>query len=575
MTVAVEVERAGASSGKGRAWPPWASWSVAVGVPTLLVAAHSLVYGQWLVDDAGITFAYARSIATGAGPVLQPGVPPVEGYSNPAWLALLVVGRWFGLFDRGTWFGIPDLVAFPKAVALACCAGMIAGFHTVSRLVSPRPVLVTVAAGAITAAVPSFVIWSMSGLENPLLAVTVVTLAAVLARGMVSGTLLESRTAAVCGALAALAALTRPDGLIYAAAFPTVVVLLRPGGLRGAGRSVGVSLGAFAVPVGLYELFRVREFGDWLPNTARAKGQTLPGLASLDQPGGLLAYFGWLLAVVAVGVVVWALSGRSAIPSTTRTVVQVLLILLGSGVVAFAVLAPDWMPQYRFATVVWPLVALTATVAVAEVLPSLSRRRRLLVGSLVVVALVASAASWMGDAATHRARPTSPLCYVAVEDGYLVNSYAALLGVQEGTLLASNAGGTGLTSRLQLLDLAGLADSRIARYWATGNRKGLVDYVFDEAQPTFVKLWVGWGGPLRSALERDPRLLRDYVLVFAPEPGSGVWVRRDAAGLTPGGLAAARAFAATAFPQRTRGYGPGTGWPCPSRLVPASYVPAG
>lgn len=569
MTSAVELDETGTPPEPARGRPRWAPWLVAVGLPTLLVAAHALVYGSWLVDDAGITFAYARSIATGAGPVLQPGAPPVEGYSNPAWLALLVLGRWLGLFDHGSWFGVSDLVAFPKALAIGCSAGMFAGFHAVSRLVSTRPVLLTVAAGAITAAVPSFVIWSMSGLENPLFAVSVVTLAAVLVRGVITGELLEQRTAAVCGALAALAALTRPDGLIYAAAFPVVAVLLGSRGLRGAGRSVATSLGAFAVPVGLYELWRVREFGDWLPNTARAKGQTLPGVAAFDQPGGLLSYLGWLLALVAVGAVVSVLVGRS----TTRSVVQVLLIPLGLGVVAFAVLTPDWMPQYRFATVVWPLAALTTTVAVAEVLPGLARRGRLLVGGVVVVALVVSAGSWVRDAATHRAGPTSPLCYVAVEDGYLVNSYAALLGVRQGTLLASNAGGTALTSQLQLVDLAGLADAHMARYWATGDRAGLVDHVFDEVKPTFIKLWAGWGGPLRRDLEHDPRLLRDYLLVFAPDPQSGVWVRRDAAGLTPDGVAAARGFAATAFPQKTGGYGPGTGWPCPSRLVPASYVP--
>ncbi len=117
MTSAVEVDETGTPSVPARGWPRWASWLVAIGLPTLLVAAHALVYGLWLVDDAGITFAYARSIAAGAGPVLQPGAPPVEGYSNPAWLALLVLGRWLGLFDHSTWFGVPDLVAYPKALA--------------------------------------------------------------------------------------------------------------------------------------------------------------------------------------------------------------------------------------------------------------------------------------------------------------------------------------------------------------------------------------------------------------------------------------------------------------------------
>ena len=98
-------------------------WLLPVGVPTVLVALQMQLYGRWIVDDAATTFAYARSLAAGEGAVLQPGANPVEGYSNPAWLAVLVLGRWLGLFDRGTWFGVPDLVVFPKFVALLCCAG--------------------------------------------------------------------------------------------------------------------------------------------------------------------------------------------------------------------------------------------------------------------------------------------------------------------------------------------------------------------------------------------------------------------------------------------------------------------
>ena len=36
------------------------------------------------IDDAGISFSYARNFALGDGLVSQPGFPPVEGFSNPA-----------------------------------------------------------------------------------------------------------------------------------------------------------------------------------------------------------------------------------------------------------------------------------------------------------------------------------------------------------------------------------------------------------------------------------------------------------------------------------------------------------
>jgi hypothetical protein len=95
---------------------------------TALIVGHALYYGQWVVDDAAITFSYARNLADGHGLVLQPGAAPVEGYSNPAWLVLFAVGKLLGLFDRGSIFGSPDYVVYPKVLATVCCAGIVAGF---------------------------------------------------------------------------------------------------------------------------------------------------------------------------------------------------------------------------------------------------------------------------------------------------------------------------------------------------------------------------------------------------------------------------------------------------------------
>ena len=202
-----------------------ADTAVAVGVPTVLVGFHLLVYGRWIVDDAGITMAYARSIATGAGPVIQPGAAVSEGWSDPAWLALLVVGRWLGLFDHGAWFGVPDLVAFPKLLGLLCAAGIFWAFHQVTMRVSRSPVTLTVLAGTLTAAAPPFVVWIGSGLENPLIALAVVLLAARLVTAALDGRLLDTRVAVACGLLAGLAALTRPDGAVYLLAHPLAVLV--------------------------------------------------------------------------------------------------------------------------------------------------------------------------------------------------------------------------------------------------------------------------------------------------------------------------------------------------------------
>ncbi len=57
------------------------------------------MFGAWQIDDAGISFAYARNLALGHGLVAQPGVIPVEGYSNPLWVFLLAAFSVVRLFD--------------------------------------------------------------------------------------------------------------------------------------------------------------------------------------------------------------------------------------------------------------------------------------------------------------------------------------------------------------------------------------------------------------------------------------------------------------------------------------------
>ena len=507
--------------------PPaqWRRGVIAAGLPTVVTAMHSAFYGQWIVDDAGLSFAYARSFASGAGPVLQPGADAVEGYSNPAWVALLTVGRWLRLFDHGTWFGLPDLVAFPKLVGLLCCFGIFAAMFAIATTVTRRPVAVTVVAGSLTAMIPSFVIWTASGLENGLFALVVVALAAVLVRAASAARLCSTETAVVTGALAALAALTRPDGIVYVAAFPIAVLLTaNRTDVREALRACAKSVGAFAVPVAGYLIWRLVTFGDYLPNTARAKGQALPGLRDVNDAAALVGYAGWLSVILGVAAVVVAVSRRSP----TRTALGMLLVPLALALAAFAMLRPDWMAQFRFATPVWPLAALAVTLAVIQVWPGAPARTKWLSAVLTLVAVASSISGLWASEKAFRAEPTVGVCNVAQNAGYLFNGYADIVRVRDGSLLAVDGGGSSLTSRLRFIDLSGLADRRIARFWQDHDMRGLRDHVFDNVRPTFIKMFSGWAERDLLGLARDPRMGRDYVLLFAGAPGGGDWVRRDA-----------------------------------------------
>ena len=398
--------------------------SISVLVGTALIAVHASFYGNWMIDDAAITFAYSRNLADGFGPVLQPGVEPVEGFSNPVWMVLLALGKLVGLFDHGTIFGVPDYILFPKGLALLCCMAILVLVYVGAKRLTPRPALVTLIAGTALAANPSFVIWCFSGLENSVYALTVTALAVVTLCGVNSGTLLSAKIAMSTGALAALAGLSRPDGVIYAAAFPIVVALFtRRGGVPQAIRAVLLSAAGFVVPFGGYLLFRWIEYGRLLPNTAVAKAQPLPTITDVAKAGTVLQYAGWLL--VAVAIVCLALVMQK--PSRLRAGVVALLVPFALSVIAFCILQADWMGQFRFATPIWALGALGGAIVVVETLRNARIRGRILLTVTLVVAATSSISGFYTQGKSYRAVPKTPFCSVVERDARVTNGVADLL----------------------------------------------------------------------------------------------------------------------------------------------------
>ncbi|MFG2496600.1 hypothetical protein ACGFSB_00015 [Streptomyces sp. NPDC048441] len=505
--------------------PPPHRWAdpAAVALMTLLIAWRGSALGQWIVDDAAITFAYARSVDEGLGPVQQPGADPVEGYSNPAWLALLLVGRRLGLFDRGALLGVSDLVLYPKAIALLCTAGVLACVAVAARAVLPgRAWAVTTVAGVVLAANLSYVAWSISGLENPLYALTAAATGALLVRGAVRGTLLRPAVAATAGAIALLAALTRPDGAVLAAAYPvTVLLFLRGDALARAARAVALSCGTFALPYAAFLLWRRATFGIWVPNTAVAKAQKPPELSQLAATGELLTYGGWALALIGAACAGIAL----ARPGTPRRALTALLVPLALTLIAYGVLGRDWMPLYRFATPVWVLAATAFALAAVTAWGGQRPRARALIGSALSCALLLSAA---GQAAQNRGfvhRPTLSMCFVAERYGHTFNAYATYLGLRDATVALPDIGGTLLTSRLRVVDIAGLTDRRVADAYARADKSALRHYVLNEVRPELLHVHAAWTA--KSGLT-TPRLAAAGYVPLYREGNGGDFVRADA-----------------------------------------------
>ncbi|MET7923590.1 hypothetical protein ABZT43_06260 [Streptomyces sp. NPDC005349] len=514
----------------------WAD-PAAVLAATALIAVRAAGLGRWIVDDAAVTFAYARSIDEGLGPVQLPGASPVEGYSNPAWLALMAVGRRLGLFDHGAFLGVSDLVLYPKALALLCTAGTLACVAWAARAVVPgRAWAVTLLAGAALATNLSYVAWSFSGLENPLYGLTAAGTGAVLVRAVARGGLTAPRTAVTAAAIALLAALTRPDGAVLMAAYPLVLALFVRRDLARSVRALALHAGVVAVPYGAFLLWRHAVFGLWVPNTAVAKAQQTPELAQLAQTGDLLTYAGWAFALIGA-LCAGAVLAR---PGTARRALVALLVPLLLSLLAYGVLGRDWMALYRFATPVWVLAAAVAALSAVALWEAEGVRGRAVLVMALSGALVLAHTGQAAREASFKAHPTLSMCFVAERYGQVFNTYAERLGLRQATVALPDLGGTLLTTRLRVLDLAGLTDRRIADAYASGDMRALRDHVLRAERPELLHVHGAWVNKPGLTVAR----LADagYVPLYRQQNG-GDFVRADAVH-DPARIAAVRAWAA-------------------------------
>src|SRR5690348_6795119 len=96
-TLRVSLQFIGTSSARARL-RLIVTLSLAAAPGFALFVIHGLRFGGWLIDDAGISFAYARNLAAGAGLVAQAGHAPVEGFSNPLWTLLIALLTYLKVF---------------------------------------------------------------------------------------------------------------------------------------------------------------------------------------------------------------------------------------------------------------------------------------------------------------------------------------------------------------------------------------------------------------------------------------------------------------------------------------------
>lgn len=507
-----------------------ASWAVCI-TPMLIYAFLAYPLRGWITDDAGISFAYARNLATGFGLVSQPGVPPVEGYSNPLWVFLMSIAFKLRVFHL---YATPKILSFILVgLSFAMISRLLLTFVTRSFWIISS-VLVSLAINA------SFVIWTTSGLENALYLFLMVSLFSILA-SFVTDTNGRNRQALFAGLIAGAIGITRPEGAVYVMLFPITRPMLK---------TIAVYMAGFTLIFGGHLLFRWLYFGNLYPNTYYAKGgptwtdlwpalrlQGDFGLRFWDLMSG---YFGarWRL-IPAVGVF---LGGAGlCIQRRSRPFLVLLWCFSFLATYLYVLLPLDWMGEFRFATlsIVWAYVTMGALIAMAFDRMRDFRFARY-APTLATAAVVGfTVREHLPRFQQNYSAPTVPFANVASLYGHTFNRLADRVSVQRPSLLLPDVGGTLYESKLRIYDLGMLCDREIARTLEK-DLPSFHDYIFEKARPTFIHTHGSW--TWRAKFEEDPRFRRDYLAIrewpdkwilknFNQTMHSGDFVRRDA---TPG-----------------------------------------
>jgi hypothetical protein len=485
--------------------------------PAIVAFAARWATAPHPIDDAYITFRYARNLAEGVGLVYNPG-EWVLGTTTPLWAAILALGYRFGF---------SDLAAMATAVSAVCdaaTAGILASL--VLRFTGRWPVAAVV--GLAWALNPMSIAFAVGGMETSLFVLACVSALSLCAWG---------RYHLLAAALAGLTALIRPEGLLLSA----VVVGWQV--VRDRRLPVLSSLTA-AAPVGVAAVLLVSRYGSPLPHSLAAKQVAYQGAwpltnaMALVMQAGLPGWSTYFLAVVpAVVALPLALTGCATL---------VYLVRLGLPWLTWHGLA--WQPFVGFALLYMAFYALVGLrgvrlfpwylvpLAPFFLLGATAGLARL--GSARAPWLVAAVLVWQLPAIDWQHAPLLPTGSSLWRETVLLDAGHELAASlpSSAVVAAPEIGALGYASNLRILDTVGLVSPAALPYYPLPNEQLATDnaippHLIADQKPDAV---VTMDAFAERSLLRDPGFLAAYRLdrtYDAPVWASQqllVFVRRDA-----------------------------------------------
>lgn len=416
-------------------------------LPVLVAGLTVLAWRQrFIQDDAFISFRYAANLAAGHGLVWNPGLPPVEGYTNFLWTVLMA-----GPIGLG-W----DPVLVSQLVGVACFAWSLVVTARLAERVGGNGTTALLAV-LLVGTNHTFLAWATGGMATQL-QTALLTSCAVLAVDALDDGRRTVRGFALFSAVAGVAALVRPDSLLPVGVmvlFMTVAWVRHPAPLPTRARQVAALLLPAALLLVPYALWKLSFYGSLVPNTFAAKAAHLTSWrAGLRFVLEFVVSYGWVPVVF--------LSTAAARRVRLRGAGMLLAVVLAW--LIYLVRIGGGFMEFRFLVPVLPVAAVLLLAPLAA--DGIVRWRPVLVAGLVAASLL------HGQLFTFRAgiESISDLSSHLIETRW--EDVGRTLGGHFGNLeppvviATTAAGAVPFYSGLTAVDMLGLNDPDIARHGA-------------------------------------------------------------------------------------------------------------
>ncbi|HEY69306.1 MAG TPA: hypothetical protein G4O08_01855 [Anaerolineae bacterium] len=471
----------------------------------LLAVGVRLIPGPRIVDDAYITFRYARNVLGGAGLVYNPG-EAVLGTTSPLY-ALILTG--LGSVSGGSQAPLPMIAWLLNTLADGITCWLF--IRMADRLDRRNAGL---AAAFVWAVAPFSVTFAIGGMETSVL----------IALMMATLYMYVSRCPKPTALLASLCLLTRPDSLLLVG--PLVLERLRqtlPEG-RFNRKPIRISLGeiaAFTLPLLAWAAFGFWFYGNPIPHsiTAKTAAYLLPpeaGLVRLLQHYAtpFLAHetFGlwWIGAGLLLYPVLHVIGSLEIIRRQPET-----WPMLSYPWIYFAVFALANPLLFRWYLVPpLPMFFLGVFLGIERLGRSLKFHHLTTVFAALAVAL--SLRTWRLHPDHGPDRPAPEMAFIRLELLYEQVAIALVDEIQPGQVLAAGDIGTlGYLTDAPILDTVGLISTEATRYYPLPAADYEINYaiptrLITDLEPDYLVILEVYG---RHTLLRDPEFEHMYTRI--------------------------------------------------------------